>query len=246
MLFCGDNMIWETLNRQDGKTSSNITGMNAMGDLQTFLLKTAFTQSTGQGVCCFAGHLLSHITADGIDKWHRQPKWIKIMEKNLRISQEVKQGQVLLPFCLNSTFVSRWITRYFLPLRSCRTLRQVLVTAPAEKKFTTAFLAQSWKFALCFVCRDTSSVYAKHRHVDQFAYFSVYSQQTVSHQHATHHHKSTAGYKKLCEAPMAGRQQSCSTFWWPWSRCGFRCAACIRSWALGSFISQGAHGIRMN
>lgn len=60
--------------------------------------------------------------------------------------------------------------------------------------------------------------------------FSVSNPKTVSHQHATHHHKSTAGYKKLCEALMAGRQQSCSTFWQPSSRCGFRKrAACIRS-----------------
>jgi len=67
-------MIRETLYRQDSKPFSNITVMDAMWDLQTLLLKTAFTQSTGQEACCFAGHLLSHIFADGIDKWHRQPK----------------------------------------------------------------------------------------------------------------------------------------------------------------------------
>jgi len=89
------------------------------------------------------------------------------------------------------------------PLPSPCRHRQLLLIVPAKKELNTASPAQNWKSILHVVCWDTSSIHAKHRHSDQLEYFSVCSQQTVSHQHVTQNHKSMAAYKKLCVAAKA-------------------------------------------
>lgn len=71
-----------------------------MWDLQRFLYKTTFTQNSGQGLCCFASHLLSHITGDGTDKRQRHPQLIEIMKKK---SMDMPRGKAVEH---SSSFVS--------------------------------------------------------------------------------------------------------------------------------------------
>lgn len=148
------------------------------------------------------------------------------MGKNLWVSQEMTQGQALLPilcqFNLHLSLDHKMLPSPPLLPDTQATLRdssqgkevyhslsctelEVPTLLCLLKHFFTLCKAQTCRSVCIFLCLQSADC-------------------------LTPHHKSTAGYKKLCEALTAGRQQSCSTFWQPGSRCGFqKCAACIRS-----------------